>query len=121
MADINANGVTYARVEGSQKAGPSDPRYQATYNLSFGNATDTYPAGGVPLVKGRLGCPTQLDEFIIMDGAAANGLLIKFDSATEKLRIYQVPEVADADPAAPLDEFSGAVPAMTLKVKVAGW
>lgn len=124
MADIGINGVTYARVEGSQKAGPSDPRYQAVYNVSFGDGVDTYPAGGIPLVKGRLGCPTVLDEFIIMDMEAADGILYKFDSSTDTIRAYQTAEVVDTDPAAELVELEGGtavVAATTLKVKVSGW
>lgn len=121
MADIGINGVTYARVEGSQKAGPSDPRYQAVYDVSFGNGVDTYPTGGVPVVIGRLGCPTKLDEFHIM-GAGANGLVYKYDFANNKIRIYQGDNDAGAD--GPLVELAGGVatPALaSLKVKVSGW
>lgn len=122
MADIGINGVTYARVEGTQKASPSDPRYQAVYNLTFGNATDTYPTGGVPLVAGRLGCPTKVEEFIIMDAADNNGFIYKWDSAANKVRVYQGDNDAGADGA--LVELAGGVAtpaAATIQVKVVGW
>jgi hypothetical protein len=120
MADIAASDVTYTLKEGTQFACPSDPRYSAAFAISFGNGALTYPAGGIPLTKGKLGCPTDLEALLIDDASSADGYLYKHDRANNKLRIYQ----GDNDNAgdAPLVELGNvAVAATTLVATVKGW
>lgn len=87
MADLAATDVAYTEQVGSAKASPADPRRSAIFTLVFGDGALTYPAGGVPLTKAKLGCPTNIDELQIMD-AGTSGFNIKFDSANGKIRLF---------------------------------
>lgn len=87
MADIAASDVTYTEIAGSVKASPSDPRRSAVFTLAFGNGTLTYPSGGVPVTKAKLGCPTNVDEFIVMD-IGASGYTVKYDLTNNKIRLF---------------------------------
>ena len=118
MADIAASDVTYTLVEGSQKSCPSDPRKSGVFTVAFGNASLTIPSGGIPLTKAKLGCPTKIDELFIMDGGS-NGFMYKYDSANEKLQVYQGDNDNAAD--APNVAVTAAPAATSLKVKVVGW
>jgi hypothetical protein len=120
MAAIAAGNVTYALQEGTQQTNHNS-RYEATFSIAFGDGVLTYPAGGVPLTKANLGCPASLESLILIDPASANGFVYKYDSANEKLRIYQGDNDAVAD--GPLVELGGAAApaAATLYAKVSGW
>lgn len=85
MPDIAASDVTY--TVGNRFHQPS-MGYVNEVTVAFGNGTLTYPAGGVPLTKARMGCPASLD-FVLTDPGSANGFLYKFDKVNEKIRIYQ--------------------------------
>ena len=88
MSALAASDVTYALQEGTQFASPADPMYRAVFKLTFGDGSLTYPSGGIPLTKAKLGCPAKIVSLQIIDGANANGLAYKYDYANEKLRIY---------------------------------
>lgn len=118
MADIAASNVTYAKVEGTGAASPGNPRANQVTTITFGDGSLEYPAGGIPLIKGNLGCPTVIESCLIM---GEEGILWTYDYANEKLRGYQTPEVSDTDPAAPLAELTGAVAATTLRLNTIGW
>lgn len=89
MADLAASDVTYTE----QGVGRSDSQMRrvGVFKLAFGDGSKTYPANGVPLTKAKLGCPTDLEEFIIMDANDANGHVYKYDRENGKLRIYHAP------------------------------
>lgn len=89
MADIAAGDVTYTKIEGTQFSCPSDPRFSAQFTLAFGDGALTYPTGGIPLTKAKLGCPTNLDSLVIMDDGNGDGFIYKFDKSNSKIRIYQ--------------------------------
>lgn len=118
MADIAAADVTYTQVEGSQKASPSEPRRSAVFDIAFGDGALTIPAGGIPLTKAKLGCPTQIDELILIDGAT-NGFMYKYDATNIKMRVYQGDSDGVAD--GPGVAVTAAPAATTLRVKVVGW
>lgn len=88
MADIAAADVTYTKQEGTQGACPSDPRFRAIFKVQFGDGALTYPSGGIPLTKGKLGCPTNIDELTIIDSDDSNGIVYKYDRENGKIRIY---------------------------------
>lgn len=88
MADVAASDVAYTLQEGTQAASPSDPKYKAVFKLVFGDGALTYPSGGVPLTKGKLGCPASIVSFKILDGGAASGMIVKYDYANQKLRLF---------------------------------
>lgn len=121
MADIAASDITYTEEAGSASF-EQNARRSGVFSMAFGNGTLTYPAGGLTITKGKLGCPTKIEEFLIEDPGSANGFVYKYDRGNEKLRIYSVP--ATPAFATGLVEFIGgttAVAAATLKVKVTGY
>lgn len=119
MADIAASDVTYLLQEGTQKASPSDPRFSGVYTLSFGNGALTIAAGGIPLTRAKLGCPTRIDEFVIMDAANANGFMYKYDASNNAIKVYQGDSDGVAD--GPGVAVTAAPSATSVKVKVVGW
>lgn len=121
MADIAAGDLTYTLQAGTESREASS-RYSALYKVVLGDGVDTYPSGGVPLTKAKLGCPNVLLECHIMDASDADGLVYKYDNENQKVRIYQsnLSDTLDG----PLVEYSGGstvVAATTLYVKVTGW
>ena len=118
MADIASTNVTYTK----QSMDIQDKYREAVFKLQFGNGILTYPAGGVPLLKAKLGMPNELRSLDLMDMDDSNGLLYKYDFETAKLRIYEgdYAQVGDA-PLAELDAGSDAPAATTLYVKAMGW
>ena len=123
MSAITSADVTYAQVPRSAHSSPSDPRHEAMYTVEFGGGSAEYPNGGIPLLKAKLGCPTQIDSLLIEDMDSDEGYLIKYDKSAQTLRLYQTAAVSDTDPAAPLVELAdeAAVGAASLTIKVKGW
>ena len=123
MAAITTADVTYAQIVGLANACPSRPEQKQGFTISFGSGV-TYPSGGVPLQKAKLGCPETLKEFIMMDAGATVGYVAKFDYSTLKIRLYQTDQAAGtAASVQPLIELATTttVSATTLRVLVAGW
>lgn len=121
MADIVAGDLTYTLQGGTDQIG-GDSRYEAVFKVVFGDGVDTYPAGGVPLTKAKLGCPNALEECHLMDASDGDGYVYKYDAENEKIRIYQ--SNLDDTTDGPLVEFTGAstvVAATTVYLKVRGW
>ena len=56
--------------------------------LTFGNGSLTYPSGGVPLTKAKMGCPNALQAFVMNETSAAVTTLWKYDASAETLRAY---------------------------------
>jgi hypothetical protein len=78
MAALASTDVTYTLQEGTQKSG-SDCRYEAVFKVAFGDGALTYPSGGIPLTKAKLGCPTKVEEIILSDPDSASGIVVKMD------------------------------------------
>lgn len=119
MADIAASGVTYD-IQNERMGAHS--RVRRLIKLDFGDGTDTYPAGGIPLTKGKMGCPNVIEELSFDDMENDDGLLYKYDRDAEKVRIFLADNDATEDSA--LIEYTGgatAVAATTLYVNVEGW
>jgi len=88
MADLVAADVTYtSQGSGRITWGPGGRRH-FRYKLAFGDGAKTYPAGGVPLDKTKLGLPTVVDALHIYDPDDGSGLWWKWDAETNKLRGY---------------------------------
>lgn len=123
MSAIGATDVTYAIQEGTA-AKTSTSHFEATFSLSFGDGALTYPSGGIPLTKAKLGCPAFIKDLVFIDGGSANGYVYKYDRANEKIRMYQVPALdgnsASAQALAELGT-SETPAAATLYVKVSGF
>ena len=85
MADLVAADVTYTLGERAIE-GSSFRRNIVT--LAFGDGVDTYPSGGVPLTKGKIGLPTVIQSLKIFD-TGGSGFVFSYDEANEKLRMFQ--------------------------------
>ena len=86
MADIASTDVTYTEQPGGGHT--STGRRTGIFKIQFGDGSLTYPAGGVPLLKAKLGCPNAIEEFTIFDSHDADGRLYKYDAENVKVRIY---------------------------------
>lgn len=91
MADIATTDLTYALIAGTANANPADTRFRGTFSIAFGNSTLTYPSGGIPLTKAKLGCPANIDSLEIVDDGNANGYIYKFDRTNNAIKIYRAP------------------------------
>lgn len=85
MADIASTDLTYALVK-QRKEDSGNKVINLT--VAFGNATLTYPSGGIPLDKNKLGTPNQILSLIIDGPASADGIIYKYDKANNKIRMY---------------------------------
>lgn len=87
MADLASSDVTYALV--NQRT-LSDSRKFNRIRLSFGDGALTYPAGGIPLSKGKMGCPVVIESLIVVD-KGVSGYSFMYDQSAEKLVMFQAP------------------------------
>ncbi len=85
MADIAAGDVTYTLLNQRKL---SDSRSLNRIRLAFGNGTLTYPANGIPLSKGKLGCPTVIESLIVVD-QGVSGYRFQYDQSAEKLVVMK--------------------------------
>jgi hypothetical protein len=90
-----------------------DGRQHVSATLVFGDGSTAYPAGGILLAKGSLGCPQGVDELHFVDASNGNTNLFKFDLANLKVRIF-------VETAGTYAEMSGTIPSLTAKVAVIG-
>lgn len=90
MADIGSSNVVYT-ISKNKKL--EDGRHIIEATLAFGNATLTYPAGGVPLLKGSLGCAYVIDSLVIED-KGGSGYSIDYDKVNAKIRMFQAPAIS---------------------------
>lgn len=87
MADIAAADVTYTMLN-QRKLG--DSRNLNRVRLAFGDGALTYPANGIPLTKGHMGCPTVIESLVIVD-KGTSGYEFMYDQSAEKLIVWQAP------------------------------
>jgi hypothetical protein len=84
MADIAAGDVTYTVLKRRRYRG----RSHNLVRLAFGNGTLTYPANGIPISKGKLGCPNDVESMQVVD-QGASGYRFQYDQSAEKLIVMQ--------------------------------
>lgn len=87
MADLAAGDVTYTMLN-QRKLG--DSRNLNRVRLAFGDGALTVPANGIPLTKGKLGCPTVIESLVIVD-QGTSGYRFQYDQSAEKLVVMQAP------------------------------
>ena len=58
MANLAATDITVTLLNQRRVSG----RVHNRVKLAFGDAALTYPAGGVPITKGKLGCPNIIES-----------------------------------------------------------
>lgn len=90
MADIAADDVTYTLIKQSKL---SDSRSMNLVRLAFGDGSLTVPANGIPLTKGKLGCPTVVESLLVVD-QGTSGYRFQYDQSAEKLVVIQSPSHA---------------------------
>ena len=113
MAAIASGNVSYS-ITNSQKNEAG--RIVNKVTLTFGDGVLTYPALGVPLLAGKLGIPTTVESFNVIDDGA-KGFLLSYDLVNTKLRIFQGPGALGALP----ELGAVTVAAQTIKVEGVGW
>lgn len=87
MADIAVGDVTYT-ILNSRTLG--DSRKSLRVQLAFGNGALTVPANGIPLSKGKLGCPTVVESLHVV-AQGVSGYRFQYIQSTEKLVVMQAP------------------------------
>jgi hypothetical protein len=87
MSDIAAADVTYTLVNQRKL---SDSRNMNRVRLAFGDGALTVPANGIPLTKGKLGCPTVIESLIVVD-QGTSGYRFQYDQSAGKLVVMQAP------------------------------
>lgn len=87
MADIAAGDVTYT-VKNLRNLGNSKKHNRI--QLVFGDGALTVPAGGIPLTKGKLGCPNTIESLIVV-AQGTSGYQFQYVPSTEKLVVMQAP------------------------------
>jgi len=123
MAAYGTADVTYTEIVGFQPgANPASPMQGRAFSLAVAGGK-TYPSGGIPLVKGKLGCPATIQQFMWMDSGSSSGLVAKFDLTAEKIRLYEVADSGTVAFTSALTEVTTAetVAATTWKCFVSGW
>lgn len=85
MADIAATDITITlnRVKKLE-----DGRKIVNAKMVFGDGALTYPAGGVPISKAKLGCPTVISSLTVI-GKGTSGYEWSYDTLNEKLVAMQ--------------------------------
>jgi hypothetical protein len=87
MADIAAGDVTYTLLT-QRRTG--DSRVSNRVRLAFGNSSLTVPASGIPLTKGKLGCPNIVESLKVVD-QGTSGYVFQYDQSEEKLVVMRAP------------------------------
>jgi hypothetical protein len=86
MAAFVAADVTYLMLNQRKTA---DSRNANRVRMTFGASTETYATGGIPVSKGKLGCPTVIESMRIVD--QSTGYFFSYDQSAEKLMIFVAP------------------------------
>jgi len=87
MGALGASSVTYTLLNQRKM---SDSRSLNRVRLAFGNASDTYPSGGIPLTIGKMGCPTVIESMVVVD-KGTSGYSFMYDQDVKKLVMFQAP------------------------------
>lgn len=119
MADIAAGDLVYTDQKQGELTGSS--KVKTVFSVAFGDGTDTYPSGGIPLTKGKLGLPNVIETVNFVE-AGNDGYMYDYDVSAETIRIFR--EVNDGSSSQPLTELvagTTAVAATTLIIEATGW
>lgn len=86
MADIASGDVTYTII----KKRNVNSRKHNLVRMAFGDGALTYPANGIPVAKGKLGCPNTIQSMVVVD-QGTSGYKFQYDQSAEKLILMQAP------------------------------
>jgi hypothetical protein len=116
MADLASGDVTYTLLN-RRNMGSSKKTNRV--RLAFGDGALTVPANGIPISKGKLGCPTNIESMWVVD-QGVSGYVFQYDQSAEKLVVMMGDNNNASD--GPLVEASTvAIAAQTLEVEVIGY
>jgi hypothetical protein len=107
MTDFASTDVTITVLKSRILRGsPGGIRFN-TVKIAFGNATLTYPSGGVPMPGfGKFGMNQELEYCITLEsGDDATGILWKWDFSNKKLRGFIQGAVISGAASATLDDY----------------
>ena len=90
MTDLVAADLTYTIVTRRNLA---NSRKHNRVRIAFGNSALTVPANGIPISKGKLGCPNEIESMVIVD-QGTSGYRFQYDQSAEKLVVMQSPAYA---------------------------
>jgi hypothetical protein len=114
MADFAASNVTYTML----KQRRIDGLNHNLVRLAFGDGALTYAAAGIPLTKGHLGCPNDVQSLVVVD-QGVSGYVFQYDQSAEKLvALYGNYDAADG---VLIEPTAVAIAAQTIEVEVVGW
>lgn len=119
MANLAASGVSYSLV--GKQIKESTGKKRNLVKISFGDGSSTYPANGIPLNGGKMGCPNNIDRLVIMGPPGASDTnSYEYDQTNNTIRIYKEDTVT-AKTYAELASGTAVVPTVTLFAEVVGW
>lgn len=87
MANIAASDITVTLIKARKL---ESGQRMNNMQLVFGDGVLEYPAGGVPIDKAKLGCPTVIESLVVYD-KGTSGYAWSYDRANEKLVAIQAP------------------------------
>lgn len=82
MTNLAATDLTITEITKSLQGGT--PYVCRVLKLVFGDGALTYPSGGVPITKSKLGCPNDIQSLKIFD-SGTGGIRWHYDKTNEKL------------------------------------
>jgi hypothetical protein len=123
MPAIGASDITYTEDAASRNIHGTRRIRTSVYTLTFGDGALTYVVGGLQLDKGKMGCPQNLTDLVVLD-SAASGIDWRWARTLNKLKAFLGKDPAAAGGAdTPLVEAGAAYapPAQSLTVRVMGY
>ena len=113
MPDLAATDVTTTLLT-ERRLG--DHRVSNRIRLAFGDGALTVPAGGIPMTKGDMGCPTTIESLHVVD-KGTSGFIFYWDQSAEKMVVWQ-----SAGANAEMDEADTvAIAAQIIEAEVVGF
>lgn len=122
MAAYGTADITYGAILGTHVGDPAMPMKGHAFTVSIAGGK-TYPAGGLPLSLGQLGCPAAIIQWFWLDEGSSSGYVAKFDYTAVKIRLYEIADGGTIAFTSALTEVgtTETVAATTWKAFVRGW
>lgn len=89
MADLASTNLTYS-FSNRDKVFQGRRGYSVRGTISFGDGALTYPSGGIPLLKGKMGLPRFVRSLKVLETNAL-GYIFEYDVSAEKLKLFLSP------------------------------
>lgn len=86
MADLVAGDLTYSFSSLDRKFLGRGMGFLNRGTITFGDGSDTVPAAGVPLTKGKMGCPRELKSLKVIE-SSVSGYTFEYDASAEALKL----------------------------------